>query len=262
MQAITIPVGTRCGRLTVIGEPERLNAASAVRCRCACGNTRIILVTNLRHGKQTTCGCRIGRSVRSHGHTRYGKWTRTYRAWKNMINRCNAAPNRPDHEWYVKRGIIVCERWRSSFSAFLGDMGECPPGLQLDRIDNNGNYEPENCRWATPTQQQRNKRTNHLVEFRGQTITLAGLSEKTGVSARMLWDRIVVQGWTVEAAAVRQSAGRYNKRKLTDSDVNDVRRRLADGMSASAISRLYDVAPTTICNIKHNKTWKHVAVQA
>lgn len=159
-----ISIGDKFGRLLVVGiEPKRRGDAE-VRCRCDCGNERTIRSTPLRNRAQS-CGC-LGRERASaqclaratHGHARSGAATRTYRTWENMIRRCYSVKCR-NYSGYGGRGITVCDRWRDSFANFLADMGERPEGLTLDRRDNNGNYTPDNCRWATLAQQRKNQST-------------------------------------------------------------------------------------------------------
>ena len=113
--------------------------------------------------------------------------TPTYKSWKNMIRRCTR-PNHINKKDYKDRGISVCDRWRS-FINFYQDMGDRPPGYSLDRIDNNGNYTPKNCRWATKRQQDNNKRTNVFISHQGETLTLSQWSRKTGIHVRTLSNR-------------------------------------------------------------------------
>lgn len=123
--------------------------------------------------------------------------TPTHNAWRFMRARCEN-PNRPEYPNYGGRGIKVCERWQT-FENFLADMGEMPEGLTLDRINNDGNYEPENCRWATYREQMQNKRSNVLLEFMGQRKTARQWSETLGLPYRTIRTRIS-RGWTVERA--------------------------------------------------------------
>lgn len=125
-------------------------------CECECGSSASVAAADLKSGHTKSCGCLNSESRKSkalrHGYNR----TTTYVCWSNMLARCGNA-NRPDFKNYGGRGITVCERWLD-FANFLADMGEKPSGLTIDRINNDGNYEPGNCRWATPSEQRRNQR--------------------------------------------------------------------------------------------------------
>lgn len=126
-----------------------------------------------------------------HGHAK--RRTPTYKSWLKMRDRCNN-PNHVHFDRYGGSGIAICERW-DSFANFLEDMGERPPGKSLDRIENARGYCKENCRWASCEEQQRNKRTNHLVTIAGQTKCLGEWSEISGIPYQVLRYR-VRQGWT------------------------------------------------------------------
>jgi hypothetical protein len=137
-------------------------------------------------------------SATVHGHGKRGHESPTYVAWKNMLARC-----RPKHKQaanYAERGIVVCERWKE-FANFLADMGEKPIGMTIDRIDNDGNYEPGNCRWASMLHQQRNRSNNRLIDYQGRKITLSEAEEITGLGERTIWCRLN-RGWT-DAEALR-----------------------------------------------------------
>jgi hypothetical protein len=110
-----------------------------------------------RYRKNPAIRERIAAAVSTHGHTSHkGEWSPTYRSWRSMLSRC-LYKSQPGWANYGGRGISVCKHWRT-FENFLADMGERPDGLTLDRIDPDGNYEPDNCRWATWTEQRRNRR--------------------------------------------------------------------------------------------------------
>ncbi len=134
------------------------------KCLCTCGRT--VVVSGLTTGHTKSCGClrrelavTMGKSVITHGNAVHGKESPEYFAWRSMKQRC-LNPNSQRWEHYGGRGIRVCTRWLNSFEAFLKDRGRRPKGKTLDRINPNGHYVPENVRWATKTQQNRNKRKN------------------------------------------------------------------------------------------------------
>lgn len=115
--------------------------------------------------------------------------TKTYYAWRSMRLRCYNSSN-PSFHHYGGRGIVVCERWINDYDAFYSDMGECPNDMSLDRIDPNGNYEPNNCRWATQKQQSNNQRRSRKLSIGGETLTITEWAEKIGIRADTLFGRI------------------------------------------------------------------------
>lgn len=133
-------------------------------------------------------------------------------AWREMRKRCNS-PQHARYADYGGRGIAVCERWNASFEAFYEDMGPRPSSAHsLERINNDGNYEPENCRWATPREQAWNRRNNRLLTFQGKTLCAAEWSAITGINYNTIYQRLL-RGWTDErvlTAPVRHSAASFH----------------------------------------------------
>lgn len=169
------------------------------RCRCRCGRTTYAGATEFKRGVAKSCGC--WRKVKGHSPLfRHGHAGRdaspTYRVWSKLRGRC-VNPTDPAWKDYGGRGITICDRWRDSFESFLDDMGERPDGLTIERVDNNRGYEPGNCVWADRKAQARNRRSNRVVEWRGESLPVAAWAERTGLSSGVIISRLN-RGWDVE----------------------------------------------------------------
>ena len=137
-----------------------------------------------------------------HGHAKPGKRSGEYRSWESARSRCRN-PNDPFFAKYGGRGIRFDPVW-DKFPDFYAAMGPRPEGTTLDRIDTDGDYTPGNCRWATASEQARNKRSNRMVVWRGRLVTMVALVEQTGLRYGLLHDRIVRRGWSVERAVTEE----------------------------------------------------------
>ena len=193
-----IPPGTRFGRLTVLTEGPPIGKARArsLLCSCECGSpSKAYSLLNLRAGNTESCGClqreRVAAAATKHGKARAnGLRTRIYRIWTGMKERC-CNPTCKSYDSYGGRGIKVCDRWKNSFQAFLEDMGDPPSDLHtLDRCDNEGDYEPGNCRWATYEEQMNNKRTSTLITHNGLTLSVSQWARKIGLNATTIRTRL------------------------------------------------------------------------
>lgn len=190
------------GMLTVISEAG-LDKWGQYRwqCRCACGAIHFAAGGKLRRGEVTSCGCDTARRLREanvkHGDASGGQLTPEYRAWSNMIDRCERPGNKQYKDW-GGRGIAVCDRWRRSFADFLEDVGRRPSAQHtLGRIDNDRNYEPGNVRWETRAEQNKNKRSTISVTFDGHTLCLREWSRVVSIPYQTLYQRHR-SGWPVE----------------------------------------------------------------
>lgn len=177
--------GRSFSRLTVIREVKRVKGRRQWACRCECGRLVTVDHRALKSGNTSSCGCfrreATARQMTSHGCAGRGKKSRLYRIWSGMLARCQIK-TATGYENYGGRWVSVCERWRS-FENFAADMGD-PPGatLTIERIDNNGDYEPGNCRWATRLEQCANKRNNRVIEHLGVSMTVTEWARRLGIS--------------------------------------------------------------------------------
>jgi len=203
--AVPILVGSRFGRLVVIARSASLGHGGSGRwtVRCDCGATKIVYGSNLRGGRTTSCGCRnsevvIARSTKHECAPRI-RHAPEYDTWCRMIQRCHN-PNSKDFVDYGARGIAVCDRWRGSFEAFLADVGRRPTNdHSIDRIDNDGNYEPCNVRWATKDEQWNNKRTTRWVYFLGKRLSAAQWEREFDLPKGTVRKRLD-RGWSTSRA--------------------------------------------------------------
>lgn len=197
-----IPSGTRFGQLTIIRRTagrkigKQNKTAGIYLCKCDCGKVKPVLTTNLKQGWSKSCGClklKLGVAIKTHGHTSNGATSTEYRIWANMKQRC-LNRNTTDYNNYGGRGISICKRWLR-FENFYKDMGNRPRGLQLERKDNNGNYEPPNCKWATRKEEQNNKRTNRKIVHDGKSAGACEWAEITGIPRSTISARINKLKW-------------------------------------------------------------------
>lgn len=197
--------GQRFGRLVVLyGTGERKSGRVVWHCRCDCGNEVDVIRRNLTGGNTKSCGCfqreRSAEVNTVHGMNRRGKRHPVYRIWTSMLTRCEN-PNAKGYKNYGGRGIAVCDEWHAP-AVFIGWAlaNGWQKGLQIDRIDNDGNYEPDNCRWTTWKEQAQNRRNNRFITFNGKTQCLADWSRETGIGHGTLWQRIYQYHWSIERA--------------------------------------------------------------
>lgn len=187
--------GQRFGKLLVIEEDGRIGSNVAWICKCDCGNVTRVRANSLLTGNTTSCGCGRIEAITKHNMTN----TKLFNVWRTMKERCNNKSYR-QYKDYGGRGISLCDEWEE-FKPFMEWSLEngYKEGLSIDRIDNDGNYCPENCRWTTVRVQSRNRRANRILEYGGEKHCVAEWSEILGVRANTIFWRLS-QGWSTEEA--------------------------------------------------------------
>lgn len=185
--------GQKFGRLTVIERVPNKSKHTYWRCKCDCGNETVVAGYTLTHGLTRSCGC-LNDELRVINNTKHGlRRSPLYAVWNSIKQRCFNSNNKR-YKDYGGRGITMYPAWANDFQAFYDYVSTLPhfgeEGYTLDRIDNNGNYEPSNIRWATRKSQNRNKRNNLIVKYNGQDMPLIVASEKSGVQLGTLYRRI------------------------------------------------------------------------
>ena len=187
--------GQKFSRLTVLSFVGSVKQGKQKRimwlCKCDCGNETIVQAGNLVSANVQSCGC-LKKEMRGeknsyfkHGYTK----TPTYSVWLNMKNRCYNQSLK-DYKNYGERGIKVCDSWKENFINFLADMGRKPEKLMLERVDNSKGYSPDNCRWASRKEQNRNKRTNRRIEFKGEIKCLNDWAKEFKVNRVTLYRKL------------------------------------------------------------------------
>lgn len=188
--------GQLIGRLSVIKYSG--GVAKSWVCTCSCGSIVNIRGAHLRNGKTKSCGCLKAEKLSKGLAAKHGMHkTRTYKSWDSMLSRCLNPKDKCFHR-YGGRGIKVNQDWLI-FESFLRDMGERPSGKSIDRIDNDGDYILENCRWSSPKEQSNNTRSNHFYDYFGESMTARQISDKCMVPYEKLRSRLK-RGWTMEKA--------------------------------------------------------------
>lgn len=202
MAKLTNLVGKRYGRLTVLSyiKNDRWNHR-IYECRCDCGNVVNVLSRSLSSGATNSCGC-LHQDLLIARNTKHGeaKTSKEYWAWHSLKKRCRDKNQRYFNN-YGGRGITVCDRWLNSFENFLADMGRAPsPKHSIERKDNNGNYEPSNCHWATRIEQANNTRRNLMIEYNSKIQSLPNWCRELNLKYGNIRSRIYRYGWSIEKA--------------------------------------------------------------
>ena len=194
--------GKHFGRLKILERnPKNDNhGGSRLDCECDCGNKITVQAGNLKNNHTQSCGC-LNKEVTSKTNSTHGLTnTPEYYTWAAIKRRCYGTYS-PDYPDYGGRGIVMCDEWKNDFTVFLRDMGPRPSSSHsIDRKNNDKGYDKENCRWATRSEQQRNKRNSRSITFRGETKNVVEWAELYGLHYTTLAKRVFHLGWDIERA--------------------------------------------------------------
>lgn len=194
--------GQRFGRLVALGPVSRHKGHIKWLCQCDCGNIKEVDPSHLRRSLTVSCGCYHSERTTTLNTTHGMKNTLLYDVWCGIVQRCTN-PNSKRYADWGGRGIAICEEWRHDFQSFFDHVSQLEhygdKGRSLDRVDNNGNYEPGNLKWSTQSEQTRNTRANRLLTFSGKTQCIAAWEDELGLRKGQISNRLY-RGWSVERA--------------------------------------------------------------
>lgn len=243
-------IGKTFNRLTVINVASPTKTCiPRVLCECVCGNKTVVCIYNLKSNHTRSCGCYAYESTTTHKMSR----TVEYKTWHNIKSRCNN-PNSTGYHYYGGRGISICDSWTEEDTGFLNfykDMGDKPSNKHsIDRIDCNGDYCPENCRWATHEVQGNNKRYNHILHFDGQSKTISEWASVLKMKQNTLYYRIK-RGWTIpEALGFDDRSIKYSGR-LSQEDIKWMFNEIEKGGTQVACGKKLGIDSSQINRIYH-----------
>jgi hypothetical protein len=241
------------GRLTVV---QLIEGSGRAVCKCECGQSTNVLLKDLKSGHTQSCGCLQRERARQYHLTHGASGTPEHSIWCGICARCSN-PSHKQYADYGGRGIFVCARWsgENGFAHFLADMGPRPSSKHsVDRKDNNGPYSPDNCRWATQKEQNRNTRQNTVLRFNGAEMCVADWADATGISQSVIRRRLKL-GWSVEKALKTQVGSSL---KLNAVYVLQIRALASSGVPDSEIGRQFGVSSVMVGLIRRRRLWKHV----
>ena len=265
-----IEIGKKYDMLTVLEDMGQQPTKEGKRnrrfylCRCDCG--KVLPIRSDQLGNIHSCGCikkitSARNAEQNHKHKQSG--TRLYGIWQGMLGRCRN-PNDASYARYGGRGITVCDEWKSDFKAFMdwALANGYDEHLTIDRIDNDGNYCPENCRWATIRQQARNRSSNLLLD--GVHVSDAAYIFEMSVSAMSDRYKRGDRGETLyrpKGAPSGRKRGENNaKAKITNAQALEIKKLLRDGVPQTEIAKRFGVSKYLVSDIKRGKTWSHINI--
>jgi len=211
--------GMTIGKLTVleIAYCHEKSGAYYWKCQCDCGNITCINGSKITSGWTKSCGCLQRESIVKFNYKHGMKGTRLERIYKSMKSRCYEEKNKNYYN-YGGRGITVCDEWRNNSKSFYDwamNSGYAE-NLEIDRRDNMSNYNPENCHWVTRKEQQRNMRSNLLIEYHGMTHCFSEWAEILNINVATLYNRLIRRGWDIEDAFTRKVGSGVRKKRKSD----------------------------------------------
>ena len=194
-EAFRVKSGERYGRWLVLGRFKRESNSSQAFCKCDCGTEKYVRFTHLKSGRSVSCGCYRKELYTVHGKSDF----RIYQVWADMKGRCQNKKDR-NYKNYGGRGVSVCEEWQE-FQPFMewALVNGYADALTIERIDNNGNYEPDNCKWVMQSEQCQNRRSCNYITYKGITKNITQWAKETGLHRAVLYYRIS-SGWSIEKA--------------------------------------------------------------